>query len=89
MLKTTAIFLWFQAGFRQYHGVLKTINPSLTKLALAFSNSSMTWEDFKRVVRQNHKKRVGQVIPRAANQSVYTYPAPDCMCFEEQVENKS
>ncbi|GAV66834.1 O-FucT domain-containing protein [Cephalotus follicularis] len=59
---------------------LKTIRPNMVLLGQLFLNKSMEWSEFQNVVFKGHKNRQGQVRLRKAKQSIYTYPAPDCMC---------
>ncbi|XP_052190091.1 O-fucosyltransferase 31-like isoform X2 [Diospyros lotus] len=66
-------------GHRTYLN-LKTIRPNMPLLGQLFLNKSMTWPEFLDAVVEGHKKRQGQIRIRKLNQSIYTYPAPDCMC---------
>lgn len=59
---------------------LKTIRPSMTLLSKLFLNKSMEWSEFQHAVLEGHKNRLGQIRLRKEKQSIYTYPAPDCMC---------
>ncbi|XP_044511111.1 O-fucosyltransferase 31 [Mangifera indica] len=59
---------------------LKTIRPNMTLLGKLFLNKSMEWSEFQHAVLGGHKNRQGQLRLRKAKQSIYTYPAPDCMC---------
>jgi len=47
-----------------------------------FHNKSISWPEFQRAVLDGHKNRQGQIRLRKEKQSIYTYPAPDCMCRE-------
>ncbi|KAK4352320.1 hypothetical protein RND71_027838 [Anisodus tanguticus] len=66
-------------GHRAYKN-LKTIRPNMTLLGKLFLNKTMEWSEFQPAVQQGHKNRQGQIWIRKEKQSVYTYPAPDCMC---------
>ncbi|XP_016481431.1 O-fucosyltransferase 31 [Nicotiana tabacum] len=66
-------------GHRAYKN-LKTIRPNMTLLGKLFLNKTMEWSEFQRAVQQGHKNRQGQMRLRKEKQSIYTYPAPDCMC---------
>ncbi|XP_059279624.1 O-fucosyltransferase 31 [Lycium ferocissimum] len=66
-------------GHRAYKN-LKTIRPNMTLLGKLFLNKSMEWSEFQQAVQQGHKNRLGQIRIRKEKQSIYTYPAPDCMC---------
>ncbi|KAM7519743.1 hypothetical protein LguiB_018705 [Lonicera macranthoides] len=66
-------------GHRTYQN-LKTIRPNMALLGQLFLNKSMSWSDFHQQVLDGHKNRQGQLRLRKPQQSIYTYPAPDCMC---------
>uniref|UniRef100_A0ACD5XRP1 Uncharacterized protein n=1 Tax=Avena sativa TaxID=4498 RepID=A0ACD5XRP1_AVESA len=59
---------------------LKTIRPNMALLGHVFVNKSMEWSGFQEAVQAGHKGRYGQIRLRKPTQSIYTYPAPDCMC---------
>ncbi|KAF4360115.1 hypothetical protein F8388_015984 [Cannabis sativa] len=59
---------------------LKTIRPNMGLLSQLFLNKSMEWSEFQQAVLNGHKSRQGQIRLRKEKQSIYTYPAPDCMC---------
>ncbi|KAM7258218.1 hypothetical protein ACFE04_013959 [Oxalis oulophora] len=59
---------------------LKTIKPNMVLLGQLFLNNSMEWPEFQQAVVNGHKNRQGQIRLRKDTQSIYTYPAPDCMC---------
>jgi hypothetical protein len=69
-----------QGGHRAFDGPKKTVNPDIVLLAELLADESFGWEEFSKRVQKGHLSRVGQVKLRKAGQSVYTYPAPDCMC---------
>ncbi|CAM8996114.1 unnamed protein product [Rhodiola kirilowii] len=58
----------------------KTVRPNMALLGQLFSNKSLTWSDFQQAVLSGHKGRHGEIRLRKPTQSLYTYPAPDCMC---------
>ncbi|XP_041018091.1 O-fucosyltransferase 31-like isoform X2 [Juglans microcarpa x Juglans regia] len=66
-------------GHRAYLN-MKIIRPNMALLGQLFLNKSMEWSEFQRAVLEGHKSRQGQIRLRKAKQSIYTYPAPDCMC---------
>ncbi|CAI0419857.1 unnamed protein product [Linum tenue] len=66
-------------GHRTYKN-MKTIRPSMTLLGQLFLNKNITWGEFRQAVVEGHGSRQGQMRLRRAKQSIYTYPAPDCMC---------
>ncbi|CAH9105178.1 unnamed protein product [Cuscuta epithymum] len=59
---------------------LKTIRPNMKLLGKLFLNKSLGWAEFQQAVLQGHRNRQGQLQFRKQNQSIYTYPAPDCLC---------
>uniref|UniRef100_A0A5B7A0G9 O-fucosyltransferase family protein n=1 Tax=Davidia involucrata TaxID=16924 RepID=A0A5B7A0G9_DAVIN len=66
-------------GHRTYKN-LKTIRPNMALLGQLFLNKSMVWSDFQEAVVEGHKNRQGEIRLRKPKQSIYTYPATDCMC---------
>ncbi|KAJ8773315.1 hypothetical protein K2173_028492 [Erythroxylum novogranatense] len=68
-------------GHRAYLN-LKTIKPNMVLLGSLFLNKSIDWSSFQLAVLKGHKNRQGQIRLRKEIQSIYTYPAPDCMCQE-------
>jgi len=66
-------------GHRTYEN-LKTIRPNMALLGQLFLNKSMSWSDFQQLVLEGHENRQGQIRLRKPKQSIYTYPAPDCIC---------
>ncbi|CAA2967809.1 Hypothetical predicted protein [Olea europaea subsp. europaea] len=66
-------------GHRTYQN-LKTIRPNMALLGQLFLNKSLTWPEFQETVVEGHKNRHGQIRLRKSEQSIYTYPTPDCMC---------
>jgi hypothetical protein len=69
-------------GHRTFNN-LKTIRPNMALLGQLFLNKSLTWSDFREQVEEGHKNRIGQLRIRKGEQSIYTYPAPDCMCEQD------
>jgi len=68
-----------QVGHRTYEN-LKTIRPNMALMGNLFLNKSISWSDFEQAVVEGHENRQGQIRLRKPKQSIYTYPAPDCMC---------
>ncbi|CAI5970702.1 unnamed protein product [Closterium sp. NIES-65] len=68
------------AGYRTYFGGRKTIKLNTPLLASLLQTPNLTWPDFTRAVRTGHEGRLGQIKARRADQSLYTYPAPECLC---------
>jgi hypothetical protein len=50
-------------------------------LGQLFLNKTISWTDFQQAVVEGHENRQGQIRLRKPKQSIYTYPAPDCMCY--------
>ncbi|CAM6093665.1 unnamed protein product [Calypogeia fissa] len=57
-----------------------TIRLDMVLVAQLFRNQTIGWFDFEESLRAGHKARMGQLNSRKPAQSIYTYPAPDCMC---------
>ncbi|CAN0878458.1 O-fucosyltransferase 39 [Linum grandiflorum] len=66
-------------GHRTYKN-MKTIRPRMGLLGPLFLNKNITWGEFRQAVVEGHGSRQGQMRLRKPKQSIYTYPAPDCMC---------
>ncbi|KAH6822499.1 O-fucosyltransferase family protein [Perilla frutescens var. hirtella] len=66
-------------GHRTYEN-MKTIRPNMALLGQLFLNKSLDWPEFQEAVVEGHKNRQGLLRLRKSQQSIYTYPAPDCMC---------
>ncbi|GAV61618.1 O-FucT domain-containing protein [Cephalotus follicularis] len=66
-------------GHRTYEN-LKTIRPNMALLGQLFLNKSISWSDFQQAVVEGHENRQGQIRLKKPKQSIYTYPAPDCLC---------
>ncbi|KAE8655859.1 hypothetical protein F3Y22_tig00117016pilonHSYRG00180 [Hibiscus syriacus] len=66
-------------GHRTFEN-MKTIRPNMALLGQLFLNKNMTWSEFRQAVVEGHQNRQGQLRLRKLKQSIYTYPAPDCMC---------
>ncbi|KAG6579249.1 Protein ESMERALDA 1, partial [Cucurbita argyrosperma subsp. sororia] len=77
-------FPHFLMGHRRYlyGGHSKTIRPDKRKLALLFDNPAIGWKNFKRQMlsMRSHSDSKGFDLKRP-NDSIYTFPCPDCMCF--------
>ncbi|KAI4328134.1 hypothetical protein L6164_020515 [Bauhinia variegata] len=66
-------------GHRTYLN-LKTIRPNMALMGQLFLNKNKSWSEFQQSVVEGHQNRQGQLRLRKPKQSIYTYPAPDCMC---------
>ncbi|XP_023548154.1 protein ESMERALDA 1-like isoform X2 [Cucurbita pepo subsp. pepo] len=77
-------FPHFLIGHRRYlyGGHSKTVKPDKRKLALLFDNPTTGWKSFKRhmFIMRSHSDSKGFELKRP-NDSIYTFPCPDCMCF--------
>ncbi|XWS33392.1 hypothetical protein CRYUN_Cryun22dG0078200 [Craigia yunnanensis] len=58
----------------------KTVRPNMALLGQLFLNKNITWSEFHQAVVEGHQNRQGQLRLRKLKQSIFTYPAPDCMC---------
>ncbi|KAK6150347.1 hypothetical protein DH2020_015279 [Rehmannia glutinosa] len=65
-------------GHRTYENK-KTIRPNMALLGQLFLNKSLTWPEFREAIVEGHKSRQGLLKLRKPEQSIYTYPAPDCI----------
>ncbi|TYJ04518.1 hypothetical protein E1A91_A12G096300v1 [Gossypium mustelinum] len=54
--------------------------PSALVNGQLFLDKNITWLEFRQAVAEGHQNRQGQLKLRKPKQSIYTYPAPDCMC---------
>ncbi|KAH7672742.1 GDP-fucose protein O-fucosyltransferase protein [Dioscorea alata] len=83
-------FPHFLIGHRRYlyGGHSKTIKPDKKKLALLFDNRNIGWKALKHQLLniRAHSDSKGIEIKRA-NDSIYTYPCPDCMCRSNKLES--
>ncbi|KAL9389640.1 hypothetical protein Peur_018245 [Populus x canadensis] len=83
-------FPHFLMGHRRflYGGHSKTIRPDKRKLALLFDNPKIGWKSFKRHMMnmRSHSDSKGFELKRP-NDSVYSYPCPDCMCRVSRTED--
>ena len=66
-------------GHRTYNN-MKIIRPNMQLLGPLFLNKSRSWPEFQEAVIEGHKGRQGQIRLRLGEKSIYTYPAPECMC---------
>ncbi|XP_073008974.1 protein ESMERALDA 1-like [Typha latifolia] len=82
-------FPQFLIGHRRhlYGGHSKTIKPDKRKLAVLFDNPNIGWKALKRqlLTMRSHSDAKGIEIKRP-NDSIYSYPCPDCMCRSNKTE---
>ncbi|PON98144.1 O-fucosyltransferase [Trema orientale] len=83
-------FPHFLMGHRRYlyGGHSKTIRPDKRKLAILFDNPNIGWKSFKRQMlnMRSHSDSKGFEVKRP-NDSIYTFPCPDCMCRANKTED--
>ncbi|GMY18610.1 protein ESMERALDA 1 [Fagus crenata] len=83
-------FPHFLMGHRRYlyGGHAKTIRPDKRKLALLFDNPNIGWKSFKRQMlsMRAHSDSKGFEL-RKPNESIYSFPCPDCMCHTNKTED--
>ncbi|KAL8150772.1 hypothetical protein V2J09_020580 [Rumex salicifolius] len=83
-------FPQFLMGHRRYiyGGHSKTIRPDKRKLAQLFDNPNVGWKSFKRHMLniRSHSDSKGFELKRP-NDSIYTFPCPDCMCHTNKAED--
>ncbi|ERM94086.1 uncharacterized protein At1g04910 [Amborella trichopoda] len=83
-------FPHFLMGHRRflYGGHSKTIRPDKRKLVQIFGNPNIGWKNFKRqmLVMRSHSDAKGMEI-RRPNDSIYTFPCPDCMCRANNLDD--
>lgn len=82
-------FPHFLMGHRRFlfGGHAKTIIPDKPKLVLLLQDMEMSWEVFKKEMKQmlGESDRKGVMVPRVRKinrkTSIYTYPLPECECI--------
>ncbi|XP_062153781.1 O-fucosyltransferase 9 [Alnus glutinosa] len=78
-------FPHFLMGHRRYFygGHAKTFKPDKRKLAILFDSPDIRWEDFSRQMQDmlRHSDHKGIELKKPSG-SLYTFPAPDCMCIQ-------
>lgn len=83
-------FPHFLLGHRRYlyGGHSKTIKPDKRRLAILFDSPRIGWKSLKRQLlnMRSHSDAKGIQLKRA-NESVYTFPCPDCMCHPNKSEH--
>ncbi|KAF5744230.1 hypothetical protein HS088_TW08G00828 [Tripterygium wilfordii] len=84
-------FPHFLMGHRRhlYGGHAKTIMPDKRKLALLFDSPNIRWENFKQQMQDmlHHSDSKGFQLKKPSA-SLYTFPAPDCMCRQIEGGNE-
>lgn len=69
-------------GHRAFAGHKKYITPNKRHMLPYFLNSSISEEEFNRVIMELHQDSMGQPEIRSnkAGRDVTKYPIPECMC---------
>lgn len=79
-------FPQFLIGHRRYlhNGHAKTIKPDKRKLAVLLDTPAISWKTFEDEMQamRYHSDVKGHEV-RKASASIYTYPAPDCLCSQQ------
>ncbi|PNT65372.1 hypothetical protein BRADI_4g41377v3 [Brachypodium distachyon] len=81
-------FPHFLMGHRRYlfGGNAKTIKPDKRKLVLSFDDPNIRWSQFKRHMQEIlHHSDIKSIAFRKPNDSIYTFPMPDCMCQQDGI----
>nr|BAJ97328.1 predicted protein [Hordeum vulgare subsp. vulgare] len=79
-------FPHFLMGHRRYllGGNAKTIKPDKWKLVLSFDDPNIRWSRFKHHMQEIlHNSDIRGIAFRKPNDSIYTFPMPDCMCQQD------
>lgn len=83
-------FPHFLLGHRRYlfGGHSKTIKPDKRRLAILFDSPRIGWKSLRRQLlnMRSHSDAKGIQMKRA-NESIYTFPCPDCMCRSNKSEH--
>nr|KYP37380.1 DUF246 domain-containing protein At1g04910 family [Cajanus cajan] len=72
-------------GHRAYAGHKKYITPNKRHMLPYFHNSSLSEEEFNRIIKELHQDSLGQPELRTskAGRDVTKYPIPECMCNDD------
>ncbi|KAK1668115.1 hypothetical protein QYE76_056274 [Lolium multiflorum] len=83
-------FPQFLLGHRRYlyGGHSKTIKPDKRRLAILFDSPRIGWKSLRRQLlnMRSHSDAKGIQMKRA-NESIYSFPCPDCMCRSNKSEH--
>ncbi|XP_025807626.1 protein ESMERALDA 1-like [Panicum hallii] len=83
-------FPHFLMGHRRYlyGGHSKTIKPDKRRLAVLFDNPRIGWKSLKRhLLNMRAHSDIKGVEMKRPNESIYTFPCPDCMCRLNRTEH--
>ncbi|XP_058768978.1 O-fucosyltransferase 20-like [Vicia villosa] len=69
-------------GYRAFSGHKKFITPNKRQMLPYFLNSSLSEEEFNRIIKELHRDSLGQPMQRTnkGGREVTKYPVPECMC---------
>ncbi|KAL5077981.1 hypothetical protein RYX36_016965 [Vicia faba] len=69
-------------GYRAFSGHKKFITPNKRHMLPYFLNSSLSEEEFNRIIKELHRDSLGQPVHRTnkGGRDVTKYPVPECMC---------
>ncbi|RDX72441.1 hypothetical protein CR513_48077, partial [Mucuna pruriens] len=76
-------------GHRAYAGHKKYITPNKRHMLPYFHNSSLSEEEFNRIIKELHQDSLGQPELRTtkAGRDVTKYPIPECMCSDPPAQS--
>ncbi|TKY49540.1 GDP-fucose protein O-fucosyltransferase [Spatholobus suberectus] len=76
-------------GARAYAGHKKYITPNKRHMLPFFHNSSLSEEEFNRIIKELHQDSLGQPELRTtkAGRDVTKYPIPECMCNDSHAQS--
>ncbi|KAK4400040.1 protein ESMERALDA 1 [Sesamum angolense] len=83
-------FPQFLLGHRSYlyGGHSRTIRPDKRKLAFLFGSPSIGWKSFKhQMLNMRATSEFKGIEVRRFNDSIYSFPCPDCMCKVNKMED--
>jgi hypothetical protein len=80
--------MFFQ-GHRAFIGHKKYITPNKRHMLPYFQNSSLSEEEFNRIIKKLHQDSLGQPELRTHKngRDVTKYPIPECMCNDSHVQS--
>ncbi|KAK2453447.1 Protein ESMERALDA 1 [Trifolium repens] len=83
-------FPHFLLGHRRYlyGGHSKTIKPDKRKLALLFDSTTIGWKSLKRQLLSMRSHSDSKAVElKRPNDSIYSFPCPDCMCRANRTDD--
>ena len=87
-IKILKMLFHFQ-GQRAFAGHKKYITPNKRHMLPYFHNSSLSEEEFNRIIKELHQDSLGQPELRTikAGRDVTKYPVPECMCNDSHANS--